>query len=182
MDTLTGYAGQDLIWESSPTAKRTYELRAADGQALATLTQPSLWRQNRLGVAAGRRWSFARVGVFRQRLVIADADTGAEIATMAQLTWSGKGTLTLSDGRAYVWRSDSSWTPKRTWLDASGTPLLRFSQSGIAKLRCQVTVEPPATDPNLMFLATLGWFLMLLAHDDLVAMTAATTAASSAHH
>lgn len=178
MDTLAGYAGQDLIWESSQTAKRTYDLRASDGAALATLTQPSMWRQDRVGATANRRWSFARVGAFRQRLVIADADTGAEIATMAPPSWSGKGTLTLPDGHEYLWRGESSWNPKRVWLDASGAPLLRFKQAGFARLRCQITVELPATDPNLLFLATLGWYLMLLAHDDMVAVTAATTAVS----
>ena len=178
MDTLAGYAGHDLIWEPSQTAKRTYELRVADGQTLATLAQPSVWRQDRLGTTAARRWSFARVGVFRQRLVIADVDSGAEIATIAQSSWSGKGTLTLSDGREYLWRGESSWSPKRVWLDASGAPLLRFKQFGMARLRCQVSVEPPATDVNLLFLATLGWYLMLLAHDDMVAVTAATTAVS----
>ncbi|HZC07904.1 MAG TPA: hypothetical protein VE338_19870 [Ktedonobacterales bacterium] len=179
MDTLTSYAGHDLTWEPSQTAKRTYELRAVDGQILATLTQPSAWRQNRLGEAAGRRWSFARVGVFRQRLVFADADSGAEIATMTQSAWSGKGALALPDGCAYQWRGDGGWGAKRVWLDASGTPLLRLKQFGMAKLRCQVSVEPPATDANLLFLATLGWYLMLLAHDDAIAVTAATTVVSA---
>ena len=183
MESLSNYAGRELIWAPARTAKRTYELRV-DDHILATLSQPSAWRQNRVAVSADGRWSFARVGFFRQRLVIADADTGAEVASMSSQDWKRQGTLTMPDGRRYEWRNGSFWGSKWAWLDESGQPVMHFKQFGSFRLQCAVVIEPQAaSDPRLTFLAALGWYLMLLAHQDsVVAATAATTAATSAAH
>lgn len=178
MESLTNVAGRELIWAPSRTAKRTYELDM-DGQTVATLYQPSVWHQERLVVTADGRWRFARVGVLRQRLVIADADTGAEVAQMARSDWTRKGTLTLPDGRQYLWRSGGFWGSKWVWLDAAEQPLLRFRQFGMLRLQCAVTVEPrAAADSHLALLATLGWYLMLLMRHDTAAVVATTAGAS----
>lgn len=178
MESLTSIVGRKLIWSPSRSTKRTYEL-GMDGQILATLYQPSIWRQERLGVTASGRWRFARIGVFRQRLVISDADTGAEVAQMARSAWTRSGTLTLSDGKQYQWRSGSFWGTKWVWLDAAEQPLLHFRQFGALRLQCTVTVEPQAaSDPHLALLMTLGWYLMLLMREETAAGVATTAGAS----
>lgn len=176
MESLTRVAGSELVWTPSRTAKRTYEL-SADIQTLATLYQPSIWSQARIGVAADRRWHFTRVGVLRQQIVIADADTGAEFARMARSDWTGNSILTLSDGRRYSWRSANIWRTKWTWRNEADQPLLHFRQFGAVRLHCAITVEPQAvSDPHLVFLATLGWYLMLLTYHDMVVATTASRA------
>jgi hypothetical protein len=180
MGTLQQYTGQELIWESSHTAKRTYELRAGE-QMLATLTQPSTWNQRRTGSSDEGAFTFARVGVLRQRIVITDAASGAEVANMPP---SGRGRdsiITLPDGHTYFWRKSNTWGTKWTWLDSAGQPLMSLKQTGGFTIRCAVTIEPTAaTEPHLALLAQLGWFQMLLAQADIVAASAATTGAAAA--
>ena len=178
MGPLVTYAGQDVTWTPSSTAKRTYELRAGD-DVLATLTQPRWWRQDRVGAAADGQWTFARAGVFRSRLVINDATSGVEAASFTSSGWTGKGALTLPGGSRYQWSSGNVWGSKRVWLDETGQPLLRFRQSGVLRWQCAVTIEPhAATERHLTLLAMLGWCLMLLSNDD-AATVAATVAATS---
>ena len=178
MESLTSLAGRELTWAPSRTARRTYEL-GMDGQIVATLYQPSGWRQDRVAVTTDGRWRFARVGVLHQRLVIADADTGAEVARMERSDWTRNGTLTLPDGKQYQWRSGGAWGSKWVWLDAAAQPLLHFRQSGVVRLQCAVTVEPQAaSEPHLALLVALGWYLMLLTRDDNAAIIAATTSAA----
>lgn len=178
MESLTSFAGRELTWTPSRTAKRTYEL-GMDGQIVATLYQPSGWRQEHVAATADGRWRFARVGVFHQRLVIADADTGVEVARMDRSDWTRNGMLTLPDGKQYQWRSGSAWGSKWVWLDAAAQPLLHFRQSGVVRLQCAVTIEPQAaTEPHLALLAALGWYLMLLTRDENAAIIAASTSAA----
>lgn len=180
MGMLQHYAGQELVWESSRTAKRTYELRAGE-QVLATLTQPSAWNQRRVASSDEGTFTLARVGFFKQRIVIADAISNAEVANMPPSGWSGKGTLTLPDGRIYHWRKSGFWGMKWTWLDSAEQPLMSFKQIGGFRARCAVTIEPAAaTDPHLALLAQLGWFQMLLARDDAANSAAASSVAVTA--
>lgn len=180
MGMLQQYAGQDLVWESSRTAKRTYELHAGD-QMLATLTQPSAWNQRRAGSSDEGAFTFARVGFFKQRIAITDATSGAEVASMPPAGWSRQTTLNLPDGRTYYWRKSSFWGTKWTWLDSAEQPLMSFKQVGAFRVRCGVTIEPTAaTDPHLALLAQLGWFLMLLAQADAAASSAAASVAVTA--
>lgn len=178
MQPLANFLGRELIWTSSQAQKRTYELHA-DTEVVATLYQPSGWRSNRLGSAADGRWTFARVGVFRQRVVICDADSGAEIASLPRTGRAGNASLALPDGSQYQWRSGSVWGSKWVWLDASEQPLLRFRQFGALRLQCAVAVEPSAaTNQHLSLLAMLGWYLMMLMNED-TAATAATIVATT---
>ena len=181
MGMLQQYTGQELIWDSSHTTKRAYELHAGE-QILATLTQSSVWNQSRVASSDEGHFTLARVGFFRQRIVVTDATSSAELATMPSTGWSGNSTLTLPDGRIYHWRKSGFWGAKWVWLDSAEQPLMTLSQFGAFRVRCAVTIKPAAaTDPHLALLAQLGWFLMLLAQADTVAAsTAATTAATSA--
>lgn len=179
MGTLQQYAGQELIWESSTTAKRTYELHASE-HILATLAQPSAWNQRRIGTSDEGQFTFARVGFFRQRIVIADATSDAELVSIPSAGWSRQATLTLPDGRTYHWRKAGFWGTTWTWLDGSEQPLMTLRQFGAFRVRCAVTIEPAAAiEPHLALLAQLGWFQMLLIQADTIAATAASTTAAT---
>lgn len=180
MGMLQQYAGQELIWESSRAAKRTYELRSGE-QVLATLAQPSAWNQRRVGSSDEGTFTLARVGFFKQRIVITDVSSGAELVSMPPSGWSRKATLTLSDGRTYLWRKSGFWGNTWAWLDIEERPLMTLRQSGAFRVRCAVTIEPSAaTDPHLALLAQLGWFQMLLAQADAAAAASAATVATNA--
>lgn len=179
MGMLQQYAGQELIWGSSHTAKRTYELRAGD-QILATLTQPSAWHERRTGTSDEGKFSFARTGFFKQRTVITDTATNAEVASMPTVTWGGTTTLTLTDGRVYHWHQTSFWASKWGWLDDTQQPMMSFKPLGVFRARCAVIIEPAAAaDPHLGLLAQLGWFQILLAQAAIAASSAASSAAAS---
>lgn len=179
MQSIQAYTDHELMWTPLRASGREYELRAGDA-VLATLVQPSAWRERRIGAALDGSWSFACAGVWRPRVVVTDTQSGAEVARIARSGWSGKADLDLPDGHRYQWRSGGAWGSKWAWLDDAGQPLMRFSQSGAFKVRCAVTIAPKAAgDPHLILLAMLGWYLMLLTQSDAVAATVATVAVVS---
>jgi hypothetical protein len=166
------------MWTPLRASGRAYELRAGDF-VLATLMQPSMWRERRIGTAADGSWTFARTGFWHPRIVVTDTQSGAEVASIARSGWIGKATLTMPDGRGYRWRNGNVWGSKWAWLDDADQPLLRFSQSGVFKLRCAVTIEQSAAgDPHLTLLAILGWYLMLLNQADAAAATSGALVAT----
>jgi len=179
MDPLQDYVGQDLMWTPRNVSGREHELRAGE-TVLARLVRPSLWRERRIGTAANGSWAFARAGFWCTRVVVTDEQSGAEVASLARSGWSGKGTLTLPDGREYRWRNGSVWGSKWTWLDTGDQPLMRFKQTGAFKVRCTVVIEPAAAgDPHLTLLAMLGWYLMVLARADAAAASSAVVASGA---
>lgn len=174
MRQLEPYADEELTWQSVPCQKRTWNLSAGQ-EVVATLTQPSTWSPTRIGTTADGQWRFTQKGVVHRRLVVTDTHSGAEVAHGVRSSRSGNGTLTLADGRKYVWRAANAFGSKWAWLDEAGQPLLQFRESGVLRVRSTVTLTARAVDdPHVGFLALVGWHLMLLTNQE--ATTAAMTA------
>lgn len=174
MESLAGYTGQNLTWVSSPTAKRAYELR--DGELVfATLVQPGLWKQDRVATTASGQWTLTLSGWTNKTLSIMDMN-GVEAGRVKRSSWGRGSILEWGDGSQYTWRATNWWGGKWAWLDANERPIVGFTQQGMFRRRCLVTLAPDAAlsvDPAL--LAALGWDLIQIQNAEAAAVSAATT-------
>lgn len=127
------------------------------------------------GAVAGNEWVMDRPGFFRQRIEIRPAGA-AEPEALFEPRWTGtSGTLHLSGGRTYGWKSTSFWGTRWQWQNTSGAPVMRFHHHG-GFFRQRATVE--LLDLNIesrerALLLLLGWYLISLHNMDSAAVVAA---------
>jgi hypothetical protein len=159
------------------TVRQHYELRADDA-IVATLIFRSAWGSFATAESADGCWTFKRVGFWQTRTTVRRCDSTDDLATFQHKTWSGGGSLTLSDGRAFHLTSNT-WQTKLDVLDSQQNSLLHYASTGLFKLGATLTVEPHArANTELPWLALFGWYVLVMMYHD-AAATAATTAAIS---
>jgi hypothetical protein len=178
MRKLTG-SDTNLRWVQPETNKRFFELRSGN-DIVATLSWEKVFGTLATAQTEEKTWTFKRVGFFNARVTVRSPDSDADIAVFKP-SWGYGGTLEVQ-GRAYTWKKLDFWGNKWgfTWHD--GTVLLSFGYSGglesLLKLEGPVEMSPESisTNPDMPLLATLGWYIMVLMHDDNTAAIVATTA------
>ena len=77
-----------------------YELRA-DDEVIATLRFRSSFGTFATAESADGCWTFKRIGFWKTKATIRACGSETEIAFFKNNTWSGGGTLELSDGRKF---------------------------------------------------------------------------------
>jgi len=167
--------GMELVWIQPKWSRPQFELRARD-TTLASLdwTCGSL-ALGRWGAAA---YCFSRKGWLRPRVLVrstAQCEADAPLATFE----TRRGTLTLPDGRAFVWQKPTRLGRVRIWVSDTGTVLARFRAEKHSSI---VAVQRAAQrHPELPLLILLGQYLLVQAALDAeAATTAAVIVAASA--
>ncbi len=178
MESLYAMIGQQMKWEQPSFFKMEYELHAND-LVVATLRFRSSWGTFATAESADGCWTFKRVGFWQTRATIRPCSSEAEIASFKNNTWSSGGTLELPDGRQY--RANTNfWQSKYSFTDPAGQPMVQYSHVGGFKLSGLVDIDPSARQvPELPWMVMLGWYLVIMMHQDSAAATAAVTAAVS---
>ena len=181
MKNLTEIFGAKLEWREPKATARHYELRAG-GELCGALNFRSAWGTLATAETAGGAWTFKRVGFLNPRVTVREAGSEEDLAVYRPRFW-GDGQITLTDGATLHWRSLNFWSTQWAFTDSASRPLVTF-RSGVQDqklkdiFRTQATVEvaPAASaDPRLPLLVCLGWYLILLQHQD-TAATAGTVA------
>jgi hypothetical protein len=182
MQLISETGQQELVWTKPSAPTPTYELYAGE-QLVATLH----WQRGSLAEAraAGCQWTFERSGFWLPRVVVRLAGSDADLATFTP-QWIGTGTLEGARERRFHWSAENFWHTRWAWQDADGTPLLHIegkprSEHGGRPIKGIVKLAPAASDLiELPLLVLLGWYLVVLHTEDVVAATAArsTTAAT----
>jgi hypothetical protein len=171
-----GVAGTPLLWRKAPGQKRTWTLLDGD-ETLATLRREKALGTLATGEAAGRRWTFKRVGFFRVRVTIRPEGSDQEIGVFHP-RWTGGGELALADGRRFGWGQTSFWRQEWIFVAGEADELIRF-RCGWSMAKAEVTISPSGGRvAELPLLAVLGWYLILLSADDAGAGAAVTAATS----
>lgn len=112
---------EELSWQQPSAMHRVYELRAGDAH-VATLSFRSDWGSQATAESADGCWTFKRVGFWQSRVTVRQCENADDLATFRHNTWTGGGTLTRTDGRAYD-LTTNTWQTKLTVLDAQHLPL-----------------------------------------------------------
>lgn len=174
MKTTAELETRALKWVSTGRLRNNGELQADDGEVLATISQPSIWRSMVEVEAVGNRWRFERKGFFRRRIEITSIGTGEAPAVY---TYKGsKGRLEYADGRVFIWQPGNFWKSKWVWTTEDGVPLIGFQTGGFFRLSSQMSLHPDFEEgkaPSLLIF--LGWYLIKLYHSDSAAAAAAAS-------
>ncbi|HET6975283.1 MAG TPA: hypothetical protein VFI24_03095 [Pyrinomonadaceae bacterium] len=171
MKKISELVDKQLEWVQPSILKMQYELHA-DDQLAATLRFRSSFGSFATGESTDGCWTFKRIGFWQTKATVRACDTDADIATFKNNTWSGGGTLELSDGRKIL-ATTNFWQTSLEFQDELGGTLINFKTGGLLHLSAKVTVEPHAFSlPELPWMIMFGWYLTIMMHMDSVAVTA----------
>jgi hypothetical protein len=181
MEKLTRALSMHPEWVQPKTFERKFELRLGD-LIFARIDFQKMTGSLAVAECDSDRWTFKRVGFFNPRVTIRQEGTEVDRGIYTP-KWSGaSGTLQMADGTSYQWRSANFWATRMEWSDSTGKALVTF-RSGVDNskfsdvFKTQATLEfSPEARPasELPLLVLLGWYLVILHHED----TAATAASS----
>jgi len=163
--------GRELKWQQPKAWKMQYELRA-DDELIATLRFRSSFGSFATAESADGCWTFKRVGFWQTKATIRACGSDIDIAVFRNNTWSGGGTLELSEGRKFL-ATTNVWQTNFEFQSETGQILVRFKPGGFVHLSATVEIQPDAADvPELPWIVMLGWYLTVMMYMD----TAATAA------
>jgi hypothetical protein len=174
MEKVASFIGLPLQWDRTSLFKADYELKS--GEALiATLRFRSIWGTFATAESAEGCWTFKRVGFWKTRATIRPCDSEEEIATFQNNTWSEGGTLVFPDGRRYP-ANTNFWQTQYEFKTEADEPLIHYHNRGIFHSSAEVTILPKAQEvPELPWMVTLGWYLILMMQNDSATAAAAAT-------
>ena len=177
MPTIAEYAQHELEWTQPSAGQMRYELRAGD-QVIAGLQFRSMWGSLATAESDDGCWTFKRVGFWQTRATVRVCETETDIASFANNTWSGGGTLSLPDGRTFT-ASTNAWQTRLEIRDSQILLLISYANRGLVRLSASVTIEPYALAlPELPWLTMFGWYLVVMMYMDASGASVAIAAAS----
>ena len=175
MTRVADLSGQWLKWEQPRALKMEYELHAGDGQVVATLRFRSSFGSFATAESADGCWTFKRVGFWKTRVTVRACGLDQDIAIFRNNTWSGGGTLELSNGDTFQ-ATTNCWQTKFGFETEAGEKLIEFKTSGLLHLTATVRIQPSSVAvAELPLMVMLGFYLVVMMHIDTT-----TTAAAAA--
>ena len=176
MKRIIELVDQNLQWVQPRVLKMQYELRAND-ERVAILRFRSSLGSFATGESADGCWTFKRVGFCQTRVTVRVCGGESDIASFMNNTWSGGGTLELSDRRVLP-ATTNFWQTKLEFQDESGNSLIQFKLGGLLHQSATVEIQPRGVGkPELPLLMMLGWYLIVMMSSDVAMLgtVAATT-------
>ncbi|HEY0765862.1 MAG TPA: hypothetical protein VGD61_26010 [Pyrinomonadaceae bacterium] len=168
MRKIADVVGQELEWVQPSVFKMQYELRAGDELA-ATLRFRSSFGSLATGESADGCWTFKRIGFWQTRVTVRACSDDVDIASFKNNTWSGGGTLELSDARKFF-ATTNFWQTNLEFQEESGATLIKFKTGGLIHPSATVHVEPNTVNlAELPWVVMLGWYLIVMMHMDAAA-------------
>jgi hypothetical protein len=183
MEPIRNAKNIPLHWVQPKTMARYFILHSGEHE-YATLDFQSAFGSLAISETAEHTWSFKRMGFFNPRVTVRRPKEDVDLAVFQPHWTSTEGTLTLANGRNFQWRASNFWATKFVFQDSAGEPLLWFLEgseqgrlSDLFKTQALLEIESAAWQvAELDLLVTLGWYLLLLYHEDIAGAAAASSA------
>ena len=176
MRRIADLYGQRLKWEQPSALKMAYEMRTADGELAATLRFRSSFGSFATAESADGCWTFKRVGFWQTKVTVRPCGSDDDIAVFKNNTWSGGGTLELSDGRTFQ-ATTNFWQSKFGFETEAGEKLIQFETGGLLRLSATVEIQASAvTIDELPLMVMLGCYLIVMMQSDTAAAAGAAAA------
>jgi len=165
--------GSRLSWSQPKALQRTFELREGK-RLLGTLSfLKSTGSLAEASMESGD-WTFKRVGFLRPRVTVRCRGQETDLAVYHPNGWGSEGDLQLAADRIYAWKPANFWATKYNFVDGAGKTIVAFKPgaeenkwSDLFKFQALVEIDPSASRlEELPLLASLGWYLMILQHED----------------
>ena len=166
-------AGMRPFWCQPQALHRAFELRQGD-RLLGTLHfLKSGGSLAEASLGAGE-WTFKRVGFFRPRVSVRRRGQESDLAVYQPKGWGAEGELQFAGGSSYGWKPSSFWATQFSFVDGTAKALVTFKPgaeeskwSNLFKFQALVEIDPSASGlEELPLLVALGWYLMILNHED----------------
>ncbi len=177
MKPLSEVEERELYW-MQPTMKRSFELRAGD-DLFATLKFETAFGSLATAESAAGTWTFKRVGFFKPRVTVRVQGAEDNLAGY-RLEWGGaEGVLEFANGETFVWKLANFWATQYEIVDAEGIPLISYKSkvgkpSDLLKDQARVEMSPQARGMDkLALLLLIGWYLIILQQEDVMATATA---------
>ena len=183
MEPITNAKNLALYWVQ-PKASQRYFLLLSDEREFASLEFQSAFGSLAVAITTERQWSFKRVGFFNPRVTVRRLNEEIDLAVYHPRWTGSEGTLSMAGGRSFTWKATNFWATCYTFLDSAGEQLLWFKEgapesrfSNLFKIQAKVDIEAAGWQlPDLELLLALGWYLLILRHEDAAAGAAAAAA------
>jgi len=176
MTRVADLSGQWLKWEQPSALKMKYELHTGEGEVVANLRFKSSFGSFATADSEDGCWTFKRVGFWRTRVTVRVCGSDDDIAIFKNNTWSGGGTLELSNAQTFR-ATTNSWQTKFRFETEAGETLIQFETSGLLHLTATVQIQPTSAKvAELPLMVMLGFYLIVMMHID--ATTAAVAGAT----
>ena len=165
MRSIKEFIGAEINWKQPNAFKMEYELRAGE-EVIGTLNFRSSFGSMATAECVDGCWTFKRTGIFKPKVTIRVCDSENEIGVFNNNTWSGGGTLELTNGQKLM-ASTNFWQTNFEITTESGRSLIQYHHSGVVRLSSKVNILPAATGyPELPWLVMFGWYLAVLLNRD----------------
>jgi hypothetical protein len=179
MQSLTLLSTTELHWNQPNLFKMEYDLRQQD-EPLARLHFPSGFKTVANAECADGTWSFERVGVINLKVLVRLPGNDTPIATLDYKTHH----IEFPNGQRYPAKINF-WQTEYTFQVENGQSLLKITSKGVIHPALDVEINPAAAHslPNpspLPWMILLGWYLVIMAHNDSATVTAATAGIAAA--
>ena len=173
LEPLDIAAGNRLSWSQPKALQRAFELREGD-RLLGTLSFVKSFGSLAEASMATGDWTFKRVGYFRPRVTVRRRGQETDLAVYQPKGWGSEGELQFAGGRVYAWKPANFWATRFNFVDGAGRALIAFKpgseeskRSDLFRFQALVEIDPSASRlEELPLLVSLGWYLMILHHQD----------------
>jgi hypothetical protein len=151
----------EATWVKS--GKEGWNLVVEPGGVLATLERVGPEGTLARSEIAGRAWTFERTGFAQSRISIRGEGV-ADRPMVFRGPVDGAGTVSLAGGQALGWIPEPA-IGEWAWTRAGGDRVMTIRPHRV-DARGIVSFEASRPDPELLRLAALGWYLILMRADD----------------
>ena len=177
MKPLSELGGAELYW-MQPTLKRNFELRAED-DLYATLMFETTFGSLATAKSAAGTWTFKRVGFFKPRVTVRVQGEENNLMVYYPERAGAEGVLEFTDGETYVWKLANFWATQYQIVNTENRPLISYTSkinnlTDLIKDQARVDIAPEAQDNDkLALLLQIGWYLIVLQQEDVMATATA---------
>jgi hypothetical protein len=177
MKSLSELGAAELYW-IQPTLKRNYELRA-DDDLFATLIFETAFGSLATAESAEGVWTFKRVGFFRPRVTVREQGAENDLMVYHPEWGSSEGVFEFVNGETYVWKLANFWATQYQIVNTDGDIVISYTSkidvaSDLVKDQARVEMGVEARDiSKLALLVQIGWYLIILQQEDVMATATA---------
>ena len=152
----------ELTWSEPERIGAPFRIRAKDRE-IGSLQFDRGHIDHAVGEIQGRRWILERSKAPQTQVTVRE-EGAAEPAAVYTQGWTGRGTVSFSDGTEYCWNASHVWGT--TWCFRKGGQEASLCVSELTPRRSGARVHicgDSAKLPEMPVLLLLGWYLRRLA-------------------
>ena len=156
----------------SKEAKRRYDFLVND-ICIASVDYPKRFAKRAMLKNSNGQWTIARKGWFKHVLEIASDQSPYTKWSLPQ-NWRAKTTIRTEDNRLFTFQRKNFWKCSWYWVNEKEEKVIEIKSNKWPSKKRGTIMLLNAADMALLFLAQIGWFIVLNEQDDAAVAVAAS--------